>query len=119
MADLPIIKNVSGLGELDVPLIRKFVKFGEEVEVAVAHAENLLAQYVNWDAVNDEAKAIVAKIRAAEAARNAVVEPAHHIAPVSDSAPAEPATPTPALSAPALDTPPASVPANDAKEATK
>lgn len=110
MAEKPVIKNRSVLGELDVPLLRKFVAFGEEVVVEVEHAENLLAQYANWDAVNDAAKAIVARIRAAEEARNAP--------PVVEPAPAVPATPTPvAPVVPVVVTVPASVPAPDAPEA--
>lgn len=122
MADKPIIKNKSVLGELDVPLLRKFVAFGEEVEVEVEHAENLLAQYVNWDAVNDVAKAIVAKIRAAEEARNAVPAPTHHIEPVSapdEPAPAAPVIPTPVAPVVPVVVPVVSVPAAPAPDATE
>jgi hypothetical protein len=45
---VPRIKNVSPLGDLDVPDLRRIVAAGEVVEVDDALAEALLAQPVNW-----------------------------------------------------------------------
>lgn len=43
------IKNVSPLGDLDVPALRRVVAAGEVVEVAdAAVAANLLEQSANW-----------------------------------------------------------------------
>lgn len=119
MADQPVIKNRSVLGELDVPLLRRFVEFGEEIEVKAEHAENLLAQYANWEAVNDAAKEILARVVAAEKARN---EPATVPAPAEPVAPVPPvvvAPVTPPASTPATATPAPAAPAPDAtKEAS-
>lgn len=43
------IKNVSPLGDLDVPLLgNRVVKAGEEIDVSDAHAKRLLLQPDNW-----------------------------------------------------------------------
>lgn len=90
MADQPVIKNVSNLGELDVPLLRRFVDIGEEIEVSVEHAAQFLAQAINWAPVNDAAKKILADITP-EPVIEAPVEPAPHQVIVPDeSAPAAP-----------------------------
>lgn len=59
---MPIIKNVSPLGELDVPLLGRFLDAGEEVEVSDEAAERLLPQAANYAPVDDDAKAILAKL---------------------------------------------------------
>ena len=59
---MTIIKNVSPLGELDVPLLGRFLAAGEEIEVSTEAAERLLPQAENYAPVDDEAKAILAKI---------------------------------------------------------
>jgi hypothetical protein len=64
---MPVIKNVSPLGALDIPLLRRVVEFGEEVEVKAEHAAVLLEQDI-YEAVDKAAKTIVAKIKAARAA---------------------------------------------------
>ena len=61
---MTIIKNVSPLGELDVPLLGRFLDYGEEIEVSDEVAERLLPQAENYAPVDDEAKAIFAKIYA-------------------------------------------------------
>ncbi|MHA7270400.1 hypothetical protein [Arthrobacter sp. HLT1-20] len=45
---MPIIHNVSPIGDLDVPLLRCIVRAGEEVEVTKDQADTLLAQAINW-----------------------------------------------------------------------
>ena len=45
---MPIIRNVSPIGDLDVPLLRRIVPAGAEVEVTDAQAKTLLAQPGNW-----------------------------------------------------------------------
>ena len=42
------IVNVSPLGDLDVPALRRIVKAGEVVEVDDALGANLLEQPINW-----------------------------------------------------------------------
>lgn len=59
---MTIIKNVSPLGELDVPLLGRFLDYGEEIEVSDDVAERLLPQAENYEPVDDEAKAILAKL---------------------------------------------------------
>lgn len=59
---MTIIKNVSPLGELDVPLLGRFLKAGEEIEVSDEVAERLLPQAENYQPVDDGAKAILAKL---------------------------------------------------------
>lgn len=45
---MPKIQNVSPLGDLDVPLLRRAVKAGEVVDVSGDHAKLLLAQTGAW-----------------------------------------------------------------------
>lgn len=45
---MPFIRNVSPIGDLDVPLLRRIVRAGEEVEVTKDQADALLAQTSNW-----------------------------------------------------------------------
>lgn len=59
---MTIIKNVSPLGDLDVPLLGRFLDAGEEIEVSDDVAERLLPQAENYEPVDDEAKAILAKL---------------------------------------------------------
>lgn len=63
-----IIKNVSPLGELDVPLLGRFIDYGEEFEVSKDQAERLLPQAENYEPVDDEAKAVLAAINGEEEA---------------------------------------------------
>lgn len=55
---MPIIRNVSPLGDLDVPLLRQIVQAGSEVETTAEHAATLLAQSENFAAVDEDAHAI-------------------------------------------------------------
>jgi hypothetical protein len=64
---MPVIKNVSPIGALDIPLLRRVVEFGEEVEVSVEQATVLLDQEANYEPVDKSAKAILVKIKAARA----------------------------------------------------
>ncbi|WP_313812361.1 hypothetical protein [Glutamicibacter sp.] len=45
------IRNISPLGDLDVPLLGQIVKHGETVAVPEAAAERLLAQENNFEQV--------------------------------------------------------------------
>ena len=45
---MPKIQNISPLGDLDVPLLRRAVEAGEVVDVSDDHAELLLAQTGAW-----------------------------------------------------------------------
>lgn len=45
---MPVLKNVSPRGDLDIPLIRATVAFGEEFEVSAEHAKILLDQPENF-----------------------------------------------------------------------
>ena len=69
-----IIKNVSPLGELDVPLLGRFIEHGEEFEVSEDQAERLLPQAENYEPVDDEAKAVLARINGDDEAEE-VTEP--------------------------------------------
>lgn len=53
---MPKIKNVSPFGDLDVPLLGRIVASGETVEVTEEHAELLLQQPDNYQAVTVAAK---------------------------------------------------------------
>lgn len=55
------IRNDSPLGDLDVPLLRRIVKRGEEVDVSAEQAERLLPQEI-WTAVDDEARRVQAEL---------------------------------------------------------
>ena len=48
---MPTIRNVSPVGDLDVPLLRKIVARGESVEVTDDQAKTLLDQATNWESV--------------------------------------------------------------------
>ena len=48
---MPVIRNVSPLGDLDVPLLGRIVTAGEEIDVPKAAAELLLAQPDNFQPV--------------------------------------------------------------------
>ncbi len=56
------IRNVSPLGDLDVPLLRRDVEAGEVVDVTAAQAEMLLPQNVNWEPADDDAEGIAASL---------------------------------------------------------
>lgn len=60
------IKNVSPLGELDVPLLGRVLEAGEVIEVDDDIAERLLPQAGNYEPVDATAKAIHAKLFPAE-----------------------------------------------------
>lgn len=45
---MPTIKNISPLGDLDVPLLDRVVEAGEEVDVSAEDAKLLLAQPDNF-----------------------------------------------------------------------
>lgn len=55
------IRNDSPVGDLDVPLLRRVVERGEEVEVTAEQAERLLRQEI-WSAADDAAHAVQAKL---------------------------------------------------------
>lgn len=46
------IKNVSPLGDLDLPLIGRVVEYGEEFEVSDDIGEQIVAQETNWEWVD-------------------------------------------------------------------
>ncbi len=48
------IKNISPIGDLDVPLLGGIVKAGETVDVAPEHAERLLRQVDVWQLADVE-----------------------------------------------------------------
>ena len=48
---MPVIKNVSPYGALDVPLLGRTVEANEEIEVSEAQAAILLAQAENYQEV--------------------------------------------------------------------
>lgn len=58
---MPTIQNVSPIGDLDVPLLRRIVKRDEIVEVTAAQALRLLPQGI-WLAVDDDAQTIQTEI---------------------------------------------------------
>jgi len=51
---MPKIKNVSPLGDLDVPLLRRIVPGGAVVDVADEHAARLLEQADIWQEVTGD-----------------------------------------------------------------
>jgi len=58
---VPQIKNVSPMGDLDVPLLRRVVKAGEVVDVTEDQALRLLPQDI-WAPADEPAEAIQAAI---------------------------------------------------------
>ena len=58
---MPQIKNVSPMGDLDVPLLRRVVKAGEVVDVTEDQALRLLPQDI-WAPADEPAEAIQAAI---------------------------------------------------------
>jgi hypothetical protein len=60
------ITNVSPYGDLEVPLLRAVLYAGETVDVTEAQARALLPQVGNYEAADDEAKAVVAELQAAD-----------------------------------------------------
>lgn len=48
---MPIVKNISPLGDLEIPAVGRTVMAGEEFEVPVGLAESLLEQPSNFVAV--------------------------------------------------------------------
>ncbi len=63
---MPTITNVSPIGDLDVPALRRVVKAGEAVEVTVDIARSMLDQPTNWAPFDDEARGIVAELTAVD-----------------------------------------------------
>ena len=55
------IRNDSPVGDLDVPLLRRVVERGDEVDVSAEHAARLLQQDI-WTAVDDEARRVQAEL---------------------------------------------------------
>ncbi len=53
---MPLIRNVSPLGDLDVPLLGRILAAGEEVDVPKAAAVLLLEQPDNFQPVTPAAK---------------------------------------------------------------
>lgn len=62
------VKNVSPLGDLDVPLLGVIVEAGEQVAVTKDQAERLLLQHDIWSPVGKEAIAIAKRLGAPGAA---------------------------------------------------
>ena len=58
---MPTIKNVSPVGDLDVPLLHRIVKAGEAVTVTEDQARRLLPQEI-WEPVDKAAKSIQSEI---------------------------------------------------------
>lgn len=53
------LRNVSPLGDLDIPLVRRIVLSGEEFDVTAEQAARLLEQHpVNYVPADDEAEAL-------------------------------------------------------------
>lgn len=50
---MPKFKNVSPLGDLDLPLIGRVVEFGEVFEVTDEQALGIAGQAENWEPVED------------------------------------------------------------------
>lgn len=103
MADQPVIKNAHVLGDIDVPLLRRTVEFGEDIVVSIEHAAALLVAKGNWVAVNDAAKAVQAKLDADEA--DAVPALPAHVDTPPIAAPVAPAVIPTVVDAPAVSTP--------------
>lgn len=64
---MPTIQNVSTIGDLDVPLLRRVVKAGETVDVSAEHAALLLDQSSIWAPVTTAPALAVAKTKGAPA----------------------------------------------------
>lgn len=60
---MPMIRNISPLGALDVPLLGRVLEAGEEADVTEDQAERLLTQSDNYEAVDRKAKAVVKAIQ--------------------------------------------------------
>lgn len=74
---MPKLKNISPLGELDVPLLDRILDAGEEFDVSAETAEKLLPQAENYQPVDDEAHAILDRLTG----RNEPTEPAPEQSP--------------------------------------
>ena len=61
---MPKLKNISPLGDLDVPLLRTVIEAGETVTVTEDQARVLLLQPDNYEPADRPAKAIAADLRA-------------------------------------------------------
>ena len=70
---MPTIKNVSPVGDLDVPLLHRIVKAGEAVTVTEDQARRLLPQEI-WEPVDKAAKSIQSEIDQPEIDHPAVAE---------------------------------------------
>ena len=58
---MPQIQNVSPVGDLDVPLLRRIVRAGEVVDVTEEQATRLLPQEI-WAPADGAAEAIQSKL---------------------------------------------------------
>ena len=56
------IKNISPLGDVDVPLLGRIVEAGEIIDVSPEEAEQLVLQEANWQATDAEAKKLRDKL---------------------------------------------------------
>lgn len=62
---MPKLKNVSPLGELDVPLLDRILAAGEEFDVSDEIAEKLLPQAENYQPADKAARAILDRLTGA------------------------------------------------------
>lgn len=59
---MPTIRNVNPIGDVEVPLLRRIVARGADVDVTPDQAARLLPQADNWQPVDKAAKAIHAEL---------------------------------------------------------
>lgn len=57
------LRNVSPLGDLDIPLMRRTIEHGEEFEATADQAANLLLQPANFEPADDAAEALARVLR--------------------------------------------------------
>jgi hypothetical protein len=63
---MPKLKNISPLGTIDVPLLRRVLDAGETVDVTADQARVLLLQPANYEPADKTAKAIAADLTASQ-----------------------------------------------------
>jgi hypothetical protein len=80
---MAVLRNVSSVGAVDVPIARLSVEAGAEFTVPKPVAAVLLRQAVNFVPVDDEAKAVAADLAAEAAAALAAAEAVEAAAVVS------------------------------------
>lgn len=108
-----LLRNVSPLGGLEIPLIGRVIEGGAEFEVLPDHARRLLLQSGIFEPVDDEAKAVAFDLHqaVAESAEAATVDAGEELPPTlfdDGFTPDEPAAAAPVA---AVLVPPADPPA--------